>query len=112
MAGLHESLVQTLLAFQTTGEPAWQVPAWYQVGLAFERLQQPAKAAESFTKVETAGKSLMKAELTENLKTIVEMAAWRRQHLDWNGKTEETRKELVLSKPKPKEGAEPDSAPK
>ncbi len=92
--------------------PAWQVPAWYQVGLAFERLQQPAKAAESFTKVETAGKSLMKAELTENLKTIVEMAAWRRQHLDWNGKTEATRKELVLSKPKPKEGAEPDSAPK
>lgn len=92
--------------------PAWQVPARYQVGLAFERLQQPAKAAESFTMAETAGKSLLKAELTDNLKTIVEMAAWRREHLDWNGKTEATRKDLVLSKPKPKEGAELDSAPK
>jgi len=30
---------------------AWQVPAWYQMGLVYERLQQPQKAAEAYTRI-------------------------------------------------------------
>ncbi len=81
--------------------PAWQLPVWYQIGLVFERLQQPAKAVEAFAKVAEAGKALPAEQRAQNLTTIVEMADWRRQRLNWNTKTEAARKELTTGLTKP-----------
>lgn len=103
-------IYQRLIALNAS--PAWQLPVWYQTGLAFERLQQPAKAIEAFGEVAKAGKSLPKGGANQNLTTIVEMAAWRRQHLEWSGKTEAARKELAAHEPKPKDGADAEAVPK
>ena len=103
-------IYQRLIALNAS--PAWQLPVWYQVGLAYERLQQPAKAIEAFGEVAKAGKLLPKGGATQNLTTIVEMAAWRRQYLEWSDKTEAARKDLVAHAPKPKDGADAEAVPK
>lgn len=95
-------IYQKLLALNAT--PAWKLPVSYQIGLVYERLRQPAKAIESFEQVEQLGKTVGKNPATQNLVTIVEMAGWRRQHLEWTGKAETAAKDLTVSSTKPKDG--------
>jgi len=66
-------------------DPAWQWPVIYQVGLCFERLRLPDRAAEAYhfildeaRKLQTAGKPL-----DEDLTELNHMADWRSQHLEW-----------------------------
>lgn len=72
---------------QLDRSPQWQLPAWYQIGLIFERLRQPAKAAESFTQILAREKEL-DATASPALKTVVEMARWRKDYLGWQSRAE------------------------
>lgn len=72
---------------QLDRSPQWQLPAWYQIGLIFERLKQPAKAAESFTQILAREKEL-DASASPALKTVVEMAKWRKDNLQWQSRAE------------------------
>ena len=67
--------------------PDWQLPVWYQLGLVFERLNQPAKALEYYGKI-----GLRQNELGTNaapsLKSVVEMAKWRKDFLGWQQQAE------------------------
>ncbi len=72
---------------QLDRSPQWQLPAWYQIGLIFERLRQPAKAAESFTQILAREKDL-DATASPALKTVVEMARWRKDYLGWQSRAE------------------------
>jgi tetratricopeptide (TPR) repeat protein len=79
--------------------PAWQMPVWYQIGLVFENLRQPPKAAEMYQKIvdrhnETKAAGEAAAEPTETLLTIVEMARWRKEFLDWENKAQAANKQL------------------
>jgi tetratricopeptide (TPR) repeat protein len=61
----------------------WQLPVWYQIGLVYERLEQPARAAETYDKI-TAREADVKSEPgAANLLVVVEMARWRRGNLAW-----------------------------
>ncbi len=72
---------------QLDRSPQWQLPAWYQIGLIFERLKQPAKATESFNQILARAKEL-DATASPALKTVVEMAQWRKDNLKWQSGAE------------------------
>lgn len=67
---------------------AWQVPVWYQMGLVYERLMQPAKAAEFYDKILDRQKELDSNTRTPSLEAVLDMARWRKEQLKWQVKTE------------------------
>ena len=64
----------------------WQLPVWYQLGLVFERLNQPAKATEYYGNIAQREKEL--ADAGPGLKTLIEMARWRKDFIAWRLKSE------------------------
>ena len=80
--------------------PAWQVPIWYQVALIYERLSQPKKAAEKFAEIVAKEKDL---ETAPSVKTVIDMARWRKEQIDWRDRTELAVQTLRLS-PAPTSG--------
>ena len=67
---------------------SWQVPVYYQVGLIYDHLQQPAKAVEQFEKVIAREKEIAVATDSPSLITVLEMAQWRKQNMGWQSRTE------------------------
>ncbi|HVK57215.1 MAG TPA: tetratricopeptide repeat protein [Candidatus Kapabacteria bacterium] len=78
-------LLSALQIYHTLAEinssPEWQLPAWYQIGLAYENLKHTQKAAEMYGKIIERQKELKTA--NPNVSAVIEMAAWRKQSLDW-----------------------------
>lgn len=68
--------------------PAWQLPIWYQMGLAYERLNQPQKAAETYARILGRQKGL-DSSASPSLKTVLDMAKWRMEFLNWQATTEQ-----------------------
>ena len=62
--------------------PSWQMPVWYQMGIVYERLQQPQKAIELYARIIGREKELTPA-AGPGLKTVLEMAKWRASFLGW-----------------------------
>jgi tetratricopeptide (TPR) repeat protein len=81
-------------------EPSWRWPAVYQVGLCFERLHLPQRAAEAY-KVIVAPDPAPPADapLSETLVSLQGMAQWRLDHLDWIEQFENKLQELTAGKP-------------
>jgi tetratricopeptide (TPR) repeat protein len=73
--------------------PEWQLPVWYQVGLVFERLNQPAKAIEYYAYIAAREKEVSGA-ASPSMKAVIEMANWRKDFLGWQLKTERTNLEF------------------
>lgn len=67
---------------------AWQVPVWYQLGLVYERLGQRAKALEMYSDVLERETELTGANLTPSLRSVIEMARWRKDAVGWMEKAE------------------------
>jgi tetratricopeptide (TPR) repeat protein len=68
--------------------PEWQIPVLYQIGLTQERLHHPGEALTVYMNVLDRGDKLGdKAE--SNLKTVLDMAAWRKNHLVWQTQAQE-----------------------
>ena len=74
-------IYQSLLLLNPS--PVWQCPVFYQIGLAYERLEQPAKAAESYDAILAKGKELS-TNAPPSLKTLIDMAGWRQGFLRWH----------------------------
>jgi len=70
----------------------WQLPVWYQLGLVFERLNQPAKATEYYGNIAQREKEL--ADAGPGLKTLIEMARWRKDFIAWRLKSEKANLEF------------------
>ncbi|MEY2411153.1 MAG: hypothetical protein QOF48_3823 [Verrucomicrobiota bacterium] len=73
--------VYTALA-ELDSSPGWQMPVWYQIGIVYERLQQPQKAVETYVRLIRREKEPA-ATATPGLKTVLEMARWRANFLGW-----------------------------
>lgn len=84
-------IYQSLLILNST--PDWQFPLRYQIGLAYERLEQPAKAAESYGAIVAMGKDLG-TNAAPALKTTLDMAKWRQDFLKWQERAEASRRGL------------------
>lgn len=61
----------------------WQLPVMYQIGLVFERLQQPAKASETYQNLVRRESEVGGTNAAPSLKTVIEMARWRHGNLGW-----------------------------
>lgn len=84
---LHALEIYRHLALIDTSA-SWQLPVWYQMGLVYERLMQPAKAAELYDQILNRQKELDSAQRTPSLDTVLDMARWRKEQLQWQLKTE------------------------
>jgi len=73
--------------------PAWQCPLRYQIGLAYERLEQPIKAADSYAAL-IGHEKAMGTNPPPSLISLLEMARWRQNFLQWQVKTELAHREL------------------
>ena len=89
---------------------AWQLPVQYQLGLIYERLNQPEKATAAYTVILSREKELTAAGAEPSLKTIVDMARFRKEHLAWQGRTQVAVQALHLGPPPPS-NRKPPSAP-
>ena len=67
---------------------SWQIPVWYQMGMVYERLMQPTKASELYSKIIAREKELDSAKRTLSLDAVLDMARWRKDNLKWQLKTE------------------------
>lgn len=65
------------------GSAGWQLPAWYQIGLVYERLEQPEKALEVYDRIAGREAEVKKDPGAANLMVVVEMAKWRKGNLSW-----------------------------
>ena len=79
-------IYNTLIAINST--PAWRIPVSYQIGVIYERLQQPKKAIEMYKQIQLLLKDVV--EPTPNLSTVAELAKWRSDLLEWNSKMQTT----------------------
>lgn len=68
--------------------PVWQVPLWYQIGMIYEKLNQPGKATDRYAAIASRGKMLLGTNSTPSVKTVVEMAQWRSEQIAWREKTD------------------------
>ena len=62
--------------------PQWLWPVVYQIGLCFERLEQPVRAIEAYRYLAEA-ETNHEEEISPSLTTVIEMARWRKEHLQW-----------------------------
>ncbi len=69
------------------GSPAWQLPVRYQVGITYEKLMQPQLAAEAYRSIAAAVPQLGD-KLSPGLKSVVDMAQWRLNYLQWHDRVE------------------------
>jgi hypothetical protein len=67
--------------------PSWQLPVWYQVGMSYERLEQPVKAVETYGAILGREKEIG-TNLPPSLRAVLDMARWRRDFLNWQGQAE------------------------
>lgn len=79
-------IYQRLAALNQTAP--WQLPVWYQMGMIYERLLQPTKAAEIYTVIIGREKELDSTTRTLSLSAVLDMARWRLEYLQWHLKTE------------------------
>ncbi|MCZ7637230.1 MAG: hypothetical protein M5U12_15100 [Verrucomicrobia bacterium] len=85
--------------------PAWQLPVLYQIGLVYERLEQPARAISSYDDL-LARQPQPDPNAPPSLVALVDMARWRRDFLTWRSQTQIAHHELraganLLSPPPP-----------
>jgi tetratricopeptide (TPR) repeat protein len=81
--------LQVYLALaQLDPTPAWQLPVRYQVGLTYEKLLQPQLAMEAYRNILTNSTPSINTSLTPSLKSVLDMAAWRLNFLEWNARAE------------------------
>jgi len=62
---------------------AWQAPALYQTGLVYEQLQQWPKAAATYSSILSRTNELTEAVATPMLRSLFDMAQWRKDYIAW-----------------------------
>lgn len=70
--------------------PSWQIPIWYQTGLAYEQLQQWEQATNSYQRILDRRKELTDADSTPSLLSLFDMAKWRNDYIAWMEKSKAT----------------------
>ncbi|MBI4659418.1 MAG: tetratricopeptide repeat protein [Verrucomicrobia bacterium] len=74
--------------------PNWQLPIYYQLGLCFEKLLQPAEALKAYNEI-LALSQKTGPKFAENLQIVVDMARFRADIISW--------KQTLESAPRPAE---------
>lgn len=86
--GNYSGALQVYLALvRLDPQPAWQLPVLYQIGLTYERLEQPEKAVAAYKNI-LGREREPGAGATEGLRAVVEMARWRAGFVEWRNQAE------------------------
>ena len=78
---------------EINSSPEWQLPAWYQIGIVYENLKFPEKALDLYTKIVAREKEVKEPD--DNLKAVLEMAAWRKRTIEWEAAARASNKRLT-----------------
>lgn len=82
----------------------WQLPLFYQVGLIYEALRQPAAAVEMFDKILAAEKTGANPSAPqEGSSSLFNMAKWRKEHVLWEVQARKDNDRFVSVLPSSKE---------
>jgi tetratricopeptide (TPR) repeat protein len=107
----EKDYVNALAIYQSLAEvndsANWQVPVFYQVGLVYEKLAQPAKAIETYDRILNREKDLKKDSISESLKAVIDMARWRKSQIQWEMNAKKAGEGLIPSLPESKSDANP-----
>lgn len=79
--------------------PNWQAPVWYQIGLVYEHLRQPAKAAEYYDLIMKRQEEIRTDSPTPGLLALLDMAKWRLGYLNWGENADKALQKLNLPAP-------------
>ena len=79
----------------------WQTPVWYQIGLVYEHLKQPAKADEMYDQILKRQQDIRTNSPTPGLLALLDMAQWRRGYLKWNESAAVATQKLNIPAPIP-----------
>jgi tetratricopeptide (TPR) repeat protein len=101
-----------LVQLDTT--PEWQLPIFYQVGLIYEALHQPASAIEMFDKILAAEKPSSDPQSDKKaLNPLARMAKWRKEYVIWEGQARKENERFASAEPAPNsEKSNPSNAPR
>ena len=77
--------------------PTWKQQALYQVGLTYERLQQPQKAIETYDRILALNDENSQSQA--GVQTVLDMAKWRKEYLTWLSQAEQARQSINQSHP-------------
>jgi len=77
----------------------WQAPVWYQIGLVYEHLKQPAKADEMYDQILKRQEEIRTNTPTPGLLALLDMAQWRRGYLKWSETADASTKRLNIPTP-------------
>lgn len=69
--------------------PDWQLPLLYQIGLVYERLDQPPKADEVYRRILATAAGSPKS-VPSSLRSVIDMARWRTEQLQWTDQARRT----------------------
>jgi TolA-binding protein len=72
---------------QLDHSPPWQLPVAYQIGMTYERLSQPEKAATVYRQI-TQRETEAGTNASPGMKALLEMAKWRARCIEWQKKAE------------------------
>jgi tetratricopeptide (TPR) repeat protein len=82
----HGDYTNALLVYrhlsQDDPSPEWQIPIFYQIGLIYERLQQPEQAINAFTQEAKRGSTLGPS-VDPSLQVVLDMGQLRKNYLAW-----------------------------
>lgn len=79
---------------------AWRLPLLYQVGLIYERLDQPELATRTYERIVRHFDELGE-DVGPGVKATVEMARWRIQYVGWRQEAEKTGEDIQSLRAKP-----------
>ena len=99
------TIYQALAAIEES--PEWRWPVVYQMGLCFERLRIEPRAAECYKYIVDENKrpEFRWRKMPQSVANLVQMAAWRVDQLDWDGKLHSKLRAVAgadISKPLPR----------
>lgn len=83
---------------QLDPSPQWQLPVLYQIGITYERLWQPQKAAETYTAILDHEKELG-TNAPPGLKTVFDMTRWRTNFIQWLSNAEAANRQFHVAPP-------------
>lgn len=90
----------------------WQVPLLYQIGLIYEKLSQPPKAGLAYSNL-LAMTAMDATQVTPGIRSVVDMARWRAEQMQWQVQAQRTNAFFEGSAPRERRVATggPDSSP-
>jgi tetratricopeptide (TPR) repeat protein len=74
----------------------WQLPVWYQIGLVYEHLKQPAKATEMYEQILKRQVEVRSNSPSQSLIALLDMAQWRRNYIQWGQQADDAVEKLHL----------------